>query len=134
MLVAGYAENQVAAPFFEYALTSTWLDKRYLYLNKLWFDGDNAVGFVFYEAPCTDIYFCLHRGYEALADEMIAYAEKYMPGNDDEKTLILNLGQTALIKAAEKGGIQTKVCQRELRDRFWDSRIKLPVTRRISSH
>ncbi|MEZ3445480.1 MAG: GNAT family N-acetyltransferase [Lachnospiraceae bacterium] len=104
LLVKAYTENGVEAPFFEYALTSTWLDKRYLYLNKLWFDGDNAVGFVFYEAPCTDIYFCLHRGYEALADEMIAYAQKYMPGNDDEKTLILHPNQTALIKAAEKGG------------------------------
>ena len=54
LLAGSYAENGVAAPFFEYAITSTWFDKRYLYLDRLWFDGDKAVGFVFYEAPCTD--------------------------------------------------------------------------------
>ena len=31
LLVENYGENGVEAPFFEYALTSSWLDKRYLY-------------------------------------------------------------------------------------------------------
>lgn len=104
LLTESYAENKTAAPFFEYALTSTWLDKRYLYLNRLWLDGDKAVGFVFYEAPCTDIYFCLRHGYEELADELTAYAGKYMPGNDKEKKLIFHPEQKALMEAARKRG------------------------------
>ncbi|MDE5697945.1 MAG: hypothetical protein K2I96_11140 [Lachnospiraceae bacterium] len=55
LLVENYAENGVGAPLFEYAVTSTWLEKRHLYLNRIWFDGNKAVGFVFYEDPCTDI-------------------------------------------------------------------------------
>lgn len=108
LLVENYAENGVEAPFFEYALTSTWLDKRYLHLNRLWFDGEKAVGFVFYEAPCTDIYFSLSKGYEELADEMIAYAEKYMPGNKEEKTFILNPEQKALMDSAGRRGYRHK--------------------------
>ena len=104
LLVENYAENGVEAPFFEYALTSSWLDKRYLYLNRLWFDKGKAVAIVFYEQPCTDIYFSLHQGYEALAEEMIAYAEKYMPGNEKEKTFFFCPGQQALMDAAEKKG------------------------------
>lgn len=104
LLVKNYEENGVEAPFWEYALTSTWFDKRYLHLNKLWLDGDTAVGFVFYEAPCTDIYFSLSHGYEELADEMIEYAQRCMPGNDEKKTLILNPCQKALMEAAQKKG------------------------------
>lgn len=104
LLVENYADNGVEAPFFEYALTSSWLDKRYLYLNRLWFDGEKAVGFVFYEQPCTDVYFSLSHGYEALADEMIEYAEKCMPGNVEEKTFIFNPEQKVLMEAAEKRG------------------------------
>lgn len=69
------------------------MDKTYLYLDRLWFDGEKAVGFVFYEAPCTDVYFSLSHGYEELADEMIEYAEKYMPGNEEEKALIFSPAQ-----------------------------------------
>lgn len=104
LLVKNYEENGVAAPFFEYALTSTWLDKRYLYLNRLWFDGDKTVGFVFYEDPCTEIHFSLNCGYEELADEMIGYAEKCMPGNDDDKTLIFEPNQKTLMEVAKKHG------------------------------
>ncbi len=32
-----YFANGVAAPFFEYALTSKWMDKEYLHLNRLVF-------------------------------------------------------------------------------------------------
>ncbi len=39
LLVENYADNGVEAPFFEYVLTSSWLVKCYLYLNRLWFDG-----------------------------------------------------------------------------------------------
>ncbi len=112
LLVACYAKNGVKAPFFEYALTSAWMDKRYLYLDRLWFDKDRAVGFVFYEAPCTDIHFCLRHGYEMLADEMIEYASMHMPGNDEEKALIFRPEQKALMEAAEKSGYrQNFVCE-----------------------
>lgn len=109
LLVENYAErgteaNEVEAPFFEYAITSSWMDKRYLYLNRLWFDGDRAAGFVFYEDPCTEVHFCLRRGYEELADEMIEYAEKYMRGNDKEKTLLFTPQQKALMEADAKRG------------------------------
>ncbi len=113
LLVQNYEENGIKAPFFEYALTSTWLDKRYLYLNKLWFDGDKAVGFVFYEKPCTHIYFSLSHGYEELADEMIEYAEKFMPGNDEEKTFMFNPCQKALMEAAKRRGYQQKYVNEE---------------------
>ena len=39
--------NGVAAPFYEYAITSTWMDISYQYLNRIWFDGDKVVAFVF---------------------------------------------------------------------------------------
>lgn len=32
-----YFANGAAAPFFEYALTSKWMDKEYLHLNRLVF-------------------------------------------------------------------------------------------------
>ena len=73
--------NGVPAPFYEYALSSGWMDKSYTYLNRLCFDGDQIVGFVFTENPVTDIYFSLRPGYEMLAEEMVAYAH--------EKCLIL---------------------------------------------
>ena len=59
----------VAAPFFEYALFSSWMDKSYVHLNRLWFDGSRVVGFVFNEAPVTDIYFKIRPGYEFLAED-----------------------------------------------------------------
>lgn len=96
--------NGVAAPFFEYALTSSWMDKRFLYLNRLWFDGDKLVGFVFYEAPVSAVFFHLRAGYEALSDEMIAYADACMPGKPGEKELVLFPGQTALIEKAKMRG------------------------------
>lgn len=109
LLVENYAEkgleaNEVAAPFFEYAVTSSWLDKRYLYRNRIWFDGDRAVGFVFYENPSTELHFCLRCGYEELAGEMIDYAQKHMPGNAEEKTLYFRPQQKALMDAAAKRG------------------------------
>ena len=39
----------VAAPFYEYAVQSSWMDTTYQYLNRFWFDGDKVVGFVFNE-------------------------------------------------------------------------------------
>ena len=62
--------NGVPAPFLEYALSSTWMDKSYLYRNRLWFDGDTMVGVVFYENPSTDVFFSLRPGYEILAEEL----------------------------------------------------------------
>lgn len=96
--------NGVPAPFFEYALTSSWLDKRFLDRNRLWLDGDTPVGFVFYEEPVTRVFFHLRAGYEALSEEMIAWAEEGMPGETKEKELMLFSGQTALTEAAKARG------------------------------
>lgn len=43
----------VAAPFFEYAMSSAWQDTSYSYLNRFWLDGDKVVEFVFTEDPVT---------------------------------------------------------------------------------
>ena len=64
----------VAAPFFEYALQSSWMDPSYSFLDRFWLDGGSVVAFVFYEAPVTDIFFSVRKGYEFLADEMVDYA------------------------------------------------------------
>lgn len=71
--------NGVAAPFLEYALCSDWMDKSLVHRNRLWFDGDRIVAFVFYENPVTDVYFSLRPGYGFLADEMVDYALTGMP-------------------------------------------------------
>lgn len=97
-------ENGMAAPFFEYALTASWFDPRCLYLNRLWLEGDRAVGFVFYENPVSSLFFHLRPGYEYLAEEMVAYADECMRGADGEKELVFFPGQTALMEAAKKRG------------------------------
>ena len=51
----------VAAPFFEYALQSSWMDPSYSFLDRFWLDGDRIVAFVFYEAPVTDIFFSVRK-------------------------------------------------------------------------
>ena len=83
----------VAAPFFEYAIQSSWMDTTYQYLDRLWFDGDEVVGFVFNEAPVTDIYFKVRPGYEFLVKEMIDYAIDYMPNFDNKQQFMLFNGQ-----------------------------------------
>lgn len=93
-----------AAPFFEYAVTSPWLDKDYLRLNRFWFDGNLPVAFVFYEQPVSSLYFVLRPGYEALAGEMIEYAENAYPKFEEPQEFVLVSGQKALIEAAEKRG------------------------------
>ncbi len=93
-----------AAPFFEYALTSTWQDKTYLRLNRFWLDGDKPVGFVFYEGDPNQLHFVLRPGYEALAGAMLDYAETAFPAFDEPRELALNQGQSALLQEAERRG------------------------------
>ena len=97
-------DNGVAAPFFEHAIKASWVDSSYSYLDRLWFDGDKVVAFVFYEAPVTDIYFNVRPGYEFLADELIDYAITTMPDFDNEQQFVLFGGQDYLKHAAEKRG------------------------------
>ena len=85
-------QNGVPAPFFEYAVSSSWMNKSYLHLNRLWFDGDRPVGFVFTEDPVTNVFFNLLPGYEALAAEMVEYAERHMPNFRQEQQLVLFAG------------------------------------------
>jgi hypothetical protein len=68
----------VAAPFFEYALQSSWMNQSYSFLDRLWLDGDRVVAFVFYEEPVTDIYFSVRKGYEFLADELVNPEHSYL--------------------------------------------------------
>lgn len=97
-------ENGMPAPFFEYALSSSWMDKNLLYLNRFWLDDNVPVAFVYYENPANHIFFALMPGYESLADEMIAYADRYMPKKAGERELVLFPGQKALVEAAERRG------------------------------
>ena len=80
--------NGPAAPFFEYAIISSWLDRDYLRLNRFWLDGDVPVGFVFYEQP--------------VAGDMIEYVETAYPKFDEPQELSLTSGQTALIEEAQR--------------------------------
>ncbi len=111
--------NGPAAPFFEYAVNSSWLNKRYLALNRFWLDGDTPVAFVFYENPASAVYFVLRPGYEALADEIAAYADTAFPAFDEPRELVLAQGQEALIRAAEKRGY--RVAEKEIQH-FFDFR------------
>ena len=112
----------VAAPFFEHAILASWMDNSYSYLNRFWFDGDMVVAFVFYEAPATDIYFSVRRGYEYLADELIEYAMTTMPNWDDAQQLVLFNGQEYLMEAAKKRGFNKEF---EYEDRFFDFKNEL---------
>jgi GNAT superfamily N-acetyltransferase len=96
--------NGVAAPFFEYAITSTWMNKSYLHLNRLWLDDGKVVGFVFTEEPVTKVFFNLHPEYESLAYEMIQYAEDNIPDFDGEREFVIFSGQRALSQVVEKRG------------------------------
>ena len=94
-----------AAPFFEYALASSWQDKTYLRLNRFWLDGDRPVGFVFYEDDPNRLHFTLRPGYEALAGEMLDYAEKAFPVFDRPRELVKEAGK----QYAETGKIDDEL-------------------------
>ena len=95
-----------AAPFFEYAITSSWMDTSYSFLDRLWFDGDKVVAFVYYENPVTDIYFNVRKGYEFLADELVDYAISNMPHFGGEQQFVLFDGQQFLKDVAAKRGFK----------------------------
>ena len=94
----------VAAPFLEYALSSSWMDKSYTHRFRIWEQDGRIVALVFYENPVADTYFSLRPGYEFLAPEMIDYAAASMPHRDNEAHLVLFESQQALIQAAEAAG------------------------------
>lgn len=107
LLIRNYAPcfaKGMPAPFFEYALSSSWMDTSLAYLNRFWLEDGKPVGFVYYESPVTHVFFSLLDGYAFLADEMVAYADSTMPGKPGEKELVFFSGQTALMEAAKKRG------------------------------
>lgn len=106
--------NGAPAPFWEYALASSWMDKSYLHRCRMWKDGETIVGFCFHENPATDVYFTLRPGYEALAPQMAAYAGERMPQADGRRRLVLLGKQEALIKAAESLGYSQTGCYENL--------------------
>lgn len=100
--------NGVPAPFLEYALSSDWMDKSFTHRWRIWQEGEQIVAFVFCENPINCIYFNLRPGYEALAEEMVFYAHKYMPRIDGKLEFDLIEGQSALRQAAGRAGyVQT---------------------------
>ena len=125
-----YAEdrsNGVPAPFFEYALCSSWMDKNYLFMNRIWLDGGRIVAFAFYEEPCTSVYVNLRPGYEALADEIVEYGETAMPHFDGEKQFVLFPGQTALIRAVQRRGYTLNHEAVEYNFDFGAGRLNRPI-------
>lgn len=96
--------NGAPAPFLEYALSSDWMDTSFTHRWRIWEDDGCIIGFCFTESPVTDIYFSLRPGYESIADEMITWADKYMPGDHAARRFVLFAGQQALISAAEHAG------------------------------
>lgn len=95
--------NGVAAPFWEYALVSDWMDKSYLHRCRIWKDGGKITAFCFHENPVTDVYFSLRPGYEELAPEMVAYAGERMAVNGALRLVVFE-GQKAIIQAAKEAG------------------------------
>ena len=73
-------------------------------MNRLWFDGDKVVGFVFNESPVTDIYFKVRPGYEFLAKEMVDYAIDHMPNFNNKQQFMLFNGQEFLMEETKKRG------------------------------
>jgi len=102
--------GSIEPPFFEYALTSSWMNKNYLHLCRFWLEEDIVVGFVFYE-NLGDIHFVLRPGYEELAEEMVAYAIDVFPDYSGEKQLTFSKGQEIFMEAAEKRGY--KLCYKD---------------------
>lgn len=96
--------NGVPAPFLEYALSSDWMDKSFTHRNRIWEEDGKIVAFCFTENPVNCIYFSIRPGYEELADEMIDYAEKYMPRINGKLEFDLFGGQDAVQNAASRRG------------------------------
>ena len=111
--------NGPAAPFFEYAVTSPWLDRDYLRLNRIWLDDNQPVAFVFYEQPVSALYYVLKPDYEFLAGAMIEYAENAYPKFDEPQEMVLLSGQKALIHELKQRGYR-KVYEET--DRIFDFR------------
>lgn len=100
--------NGVPAPFFEYALSSGWMDKSYTHRYQIWEDNGKIVAFCFTENPINHTYFSIRPGYEELAGEMVTYAEKYMPRVDGKLTLVFFEGQDAIHDVvSQKGYVKT---------------------------
>ena len=114
-LVEVYDANRVEAPYFEYAITETWMNKDYLHLCRFWLDEEKVVGFVFHENPVTSLHFALRPGYEALAEDMVAYAAGMFPLSFGLPEFVFDPRQTALIAAAEKQGWTLAEEEREYR-------------------
>ena len=119
--------NGPAEPFFEYAITSPWIDKDFLRLNRFWLDGGSPVALVFYEQPVTSLYFVLRPGYEYLAGEMIEYAETAYPKFDEPTELVLISGQTALIDVAKARGYELAWEEKQHYFDFRQGRLDFPL-------
>ena len=118
--------NGVPAPFFEYALSSSWMDKSYTHRYRLWLEGERIVAFVFSENPVSDVYFSLRPGYEALAPEMIAYAASDMPRPEGKHRLVIFGAQESIAEAAQAAGYRKTGGYAEL-VRSFDTPLDAPL-------
>lgn len=100
--------NGVPAPFFEYAMTSSWADTTQTHRDMLYLRGGRAVAFCFYESAPGKVFFSLLPGEEALAPDMIEHAKRRLRAPDGKLELVLFSGQDALIHAAESAGFEQK--------------------------
>lgn len=96
--------NGVPAPFFEYALSSSWMDLSHSHRFRIWEQDGKTLAFVFHENPVSDIYFSLRPGHEGLAREMLEYAEAFLPKEKGKQRMVLFAGQEALEAAAQEAG------------------------------
>jgi len=119
-------KNGVPAPFLEYALMSDWMNTGVTHRWRIWEEEGRIVGFVFSENPATDSYFSLRPGYEAIAGEMIAWADEKMPGDSESRRLVLMQGQEALIAAAKRAGYALQETQKHLQY-FYDVPLEYPL-------
>lgn len=96
--------NGVPAPFFEYALSSSWSDKTMSHRNMIWEADNKIVGFCFYESELGKAFFSLRPGYDEIAPEMVEHATKLLA--DKEGNLRLNIfkGQNTITEAAIEAG------------------------------
>lgn len=97
-------QNGVPAPFFEYALSSDWMDKSYTHRYRIWEDNGKIVAFCFTENPVNHIYFSIRPEYEFLAEEMVAYSENHMPRINGKHTYVLFDGQETSQNAVFNAG------------------------------
>jgi predicted N-acetyltransferase YhbS len=69
---------------WEYAYYHSWFDKSSLDRIGIWEDGGQVVAVAAYETRLGEAWFNTHPAYGHLKPEMLAYAEEFLAGTDDD--------------------------------------------------